>query len=58
MWCAKNDIGGTLVTSNLDGMVVGQLLELAVGFPIYSIDCTRSGIFDLRLVYFKFEKAA
>ena len=32
--CAKNDIGGTLVTSNLDGMVVGQLLELAVGCPI------------------------
>ena len=32
--CAKNDIGGTLVTSNLDGMVVGQLLELTVGCPI------------------------
>ena len=34
MWCAKNDIGGSLVTSNLDGMVVGQLLELAGGCPI------------------------
>ena len=54
----KNGIGGTRVTSYLDRMVVGQLLELAVGFPIYSIDCTRSGIFDLRLVYVKFEKAA
>jgi len=34
IWCAKNDIGGTLVTFNLDGMVVGQLLELAVERPI------------------------
>ena len=34
IWCAKNDTGGTRVTFNLDGMVVGQLLELAVGCPI------------------------